>query len=130
MGASLRLHRAPGLWFDVPSAPGCCETCRTRPAELGRYCDRLCALFDAALDALTDAHRSAPDEPRAPGVVAARTRLRAVAAVYDARRVRGGPDDDPMTRTAAADWAADVADGLLLPVAFGRAIERVTAELA
>jgi len=117
VGAWLQLPRADGLRFHVPDAPGLCETCRGRAATAAGYCTRLCAMFDAALDELAAAIEDAAGERLAPAVVAARTRLRAIAAVYDA--------PDGIQPGVVADWSEDVAAGLLLPVPFALAVARV-----
>lgn len=117
MAAWLQLPRADKLNLQVPDAPGLCETCREAPAAPAVYCCRLCALFDAALDELAAALVAADGERMAPAVIAARTQLRAVAAVYD--------QPDGIARSVADDWADDVAAGVLLAVPFRQAVAQV-----
>lgn len=130
MTAALRLHRAPGFALELPAGPGLCETCRERPATpAARYCDRLCALFDIALAELAAAIHDAPDERCAAPVVVARTRLRAVASVYDAHKLRRDPGIRVDRRSEAAAWRADVAAGLLLPDDYAAACAEVRAAI-
>jgi hypothetical protein len=121
MAAWLRLPRADGLSVDLPDAPGLCETCRRRGAREGsRYCSAVCYLFDDALDRLAGAYAAADLDRGAAPVIVARTRLRAIAAVFDSRRL--APED---RRGAAAAWDVDVADGLLLPIPYREAVAEV-----
>lgn len=120
MAAMLRLPRSDGLELEVPDAPGLCETCRGSAAGRDGYCSRLCALFDTALDELAAAYDAADGDRRAGPVVIARTRLRAIAAVYDATRAGTGPAPE-----LGDDWDEDVRAGELLPVAFRTAISEV-----
>lgn len=99
-----------------------CETCRERRAHAGGYCDRLCAAFDAALADHAAALADADNDPLAAPVVLSRTRLRAVAEIYDERRLRRNRWDRLLYGDPAA-WAEDVAAGLLLPVAHAAAVD-------
>lgn len=131
MAAWLRLPRSDGYRYDLPDDPRLCETCRERRARASGYCSRLCRLFDLALGELVAARLAADGDPTAAPVVIARTRLRAVAAVHDLRRLAGGdgPDRDRRTRIDAADWQADIEAGLLLPVPYPTATAAVRQEI-
>lgn len=126
MAAMLRLPDGRRVRFELPEDPGLCETCRERPSTAGRYCDRLCAAFDHAIAAHAEALAEADGDPTAPAAVFTRTQLRAIAAVYDGRKLRTGAADRLMVGAQQA-WAADVAAGLLLPVGYGDAIREVHA---
>lgn len=102
-----------GFAIDVPPAmPGVlCETCRSAIVEHAgaAYCSRACEVMDQALTA----HAATLIEGDPASIVATRTRLRAVAAVYD---VRNGVDPDPI------GWYEDIGAGLLADIAYRDAL--------
>jgi hypothetical protein len=123
VAASLRLPTLAGC-VELDAPPGVCETCRELPAGPSGYCSALCAGFDAALRRLARAYRDADDDKLAPAVVAARTALRAIADVYDERRIECAPRNARQLAAAAEEWERSARLGELLPVPYRDAIRR------